>query len=61
MKDDDSSRLAVLEEQGRYMAHEMAEVKSDVKALLKFRWTFSGIALFAIFLATTFVDLARAM
>lgn len=61
MKDDDSSRLAVLEEQGRYVAREMAEIKSDIKVLLKFRWTFSGVTLLAVFLATTLVELARAM
>lgn len=60
MKDDDSSRLAVLEEQGRYVAREMAEIKADVKTLVKFRWQVYGVALLAAFLATSLVEIARA-
>lgn len=49
-----------IKQQVRYMTQELSEIKSDVKALLAFKWKILGFAGFAAFIATLLVELARA-
>ena len=42
MTDSDSKTLAILKEQGSWMAKEISEIKSDVKELKKSHYLFMG-------------------
>jgi len=39
---DDQKQMGILIEQGRWMAKEIGELKSDVKQLLSWRWKIYG-------------------
>jgi hypothetical protein len=43
----------------RYHTQELHEIKSDVKALLQFKWRIAGFAAFAAFIATMAVEIVR--
>jgi hypothetical protein len=58
--DDLNREVGEIKQQVRYMTQDIHEIKSDVKALLSFKWRIMGFAGLAAFLATIIVELARA-
>jgi hypothetical protein len=45
--------------QVRHLTQDVHEIKTDVKALLAFKWRLMGFASFAAFLSTMIVELIR--
>lgn len=41
----DGERLATLEEQNRWLMHEMKEARRDIKSLLSFKWKAVGVGI----------------
>lgn len=54
MKDNDK-QIGILIEQGRWLAKELAEVKSDVKDIKAMKWKITGGLIAISFITTTIV------